>query len=291
MLGQLKEPLTEIFPYGKWEPRMDSLAARYAGADPFPHIVLDDFLNPEVLDRVLQEFPGLNDDQWIHYVHVNERKYGRTKRETFSQITGAVVDELNSPRFVAFLMRLTGIKNLFADFSFEGGGLHQSPRGGYLNIHADFTVHPHHRNWQRRVNVLVYLNKDWPDAYGGHLELWDRQMARCVHKVAPLFNRAVIFNTDADSFHGHPEPLQCPEGMSRKSIALYYFTEEASPLVRSTEYRGRPQDGLKKVGIFADKMALRLYDRVKRLTGINDEWVSRTLRSIDTFKRRFRGRS
>jgi len=198
----------------------------------------------------------------------------------------SLVEELNSERFVRFLSRLTGMEGLFADESLEGGGLQQSPAGGFLNIHADFTVHPHHQNWQRRVNVLVYLNKNWLDAYGGCLELWDKSMRRCVHKIVPLFNRAVIFNTDSDSFHGHPDPIRSPEGMTRKSIALYYFTKETKPLVRSTEYRPRPGEGLKGVWIYLDKMILRGYDFVKRRLGLSDDFASRLLNQLDRLKKR-----
>ena len=120
-----------------------------------------------------------------------------------------------------WLEKLTGIPNLKADHSLEGGGLHQSKRGGFLNIHADFTIHPHKTNWQRRVNVLLYLNEDWKDEYGGFLELWSRDMKRMEQSISPIFNRCVIFNTDKDSFHGLPEPIKCPEEMTRKSSSVY----------------------------------------------------------------------
>lgn len=112
-----------------------------------------------------------------------------------------------------------------------------------VGVHADFNLHAR-LNLQRRLNVLIYLNQDWPSAFGGELELWDRSMGRCKRSIAPLFNRCVIFNTDDDSFHGHPDPLRCPEERSRCSIALYYYT--ASPSIwhelraHSTDFRVRP---------------------------------------------------
>ena len=172
--------------------------------------------------------------------------------------------------FVSFLEGLTGIDNLFADPSLEGGGLHQSTTGGYLNIHADFTVHPHHRNWRRRVNLLLYLNEDWHPGYGGDLELWTTDMKRREKVIAPLGNRTVIFTTDADSFHGHPEPMTCPPGVARRSLALYYFSLEDQPLVRSTEYRARPGDGVHSAMIYADKQLLRgirLGEEAPRIVG------------------------
>ena len=160
------------------------------------------------------------------------------------------------------------------DPSLEGGGLHQSTRGGFLNIHADFTVHPHHRNWQRRANLILYLNEDWEASYGGDLELWSTDMKECVEKVSPVANRAVIFTTDATSFHGHPEPMQCPEGVARRSLALYYYSVQENPLVRSTEYRSRPGDGARSILIFADKHLLRTYDWMKRHLGLSDQFAA-----------------
>jgi Rps23 Pro-64 3,4-dihydroxylase Tpa1-like proline 4-hydroxylase len=268
--------------YSEWLPKLDKLVEAYRSNTPFPHIVLDNFLNPEILKRAVEVFPDLKSGEWINYVHVNERKYGKTELESFPAVIRAMIQELNSDRFIQFLTQLTGIPGLFADSSLEGGGLHQSEQGGYLNIHADFLSHPHHPSWQRRVNVLIYLNPNWQESYGGHLELWDKRMRRCVHRVLPIFNRCVIFNTDADSFHGHPEPLTCPVGVTRKSIALYYFTPGDRPqAVRSTEYRARPGDGLKGLLIYGDKMLLRAYDRAKRWFGWNDKFISKLLNWMD----------
>jgi hypothetical protein len=130
---------------------------------------------------------------------------------------------LNSKTFLQFLSAVTGIDNLIPDPGFEGGGLHQIVPGGKLGVHADFNKHRDF-NLDRRLNLLLYLNKDWRAEYGGNLELWDRGMTRCEAKVAPLFNRVMVFGTTDFTYHGHPDPLQCPQGMTRKSLALYYFT-------------------------------------------------------------------
>nr|WP_247679863.1 2OG-Fe(II) oxygenase [Chitinophaga polysaccharea] len=168
----------------------------------------------------------------------------------------------------------------------EGGGIHQSKRGGYLNIHADFTVHPHHRHWQRRVNVLVYLNPDWVEEWGGKLELWDTQMKACEKKVLPVFNRCVIFNTDADSYHGHPEPTTCPEDRHRRSIALYYYTEEAQPFRRATHYMVRPGEEKKKFMVKLDNTMVAVYTEIKGMLGSNDKVVSKILRFFSGKKKK-----
>lgn len=272
----------------RWERSLSGLKDQYRSAQPFPHVVLDDFLEPGCLTQAIQEFGGVDSEGWIGYVHYNERKFSNPNIETWGPTLRAVAQVLNGSRFVGMMNDLTGIDDLIADESMEGGGLHQSLRGGFLNIHADFTVHPLHPTWRRRVNLLLYLNDDWSPAYGGGLELWSTDMQRRVSTVEPRANRVVVFNTESDSFHGHPEPLQCPANESRKSLALYYFTLDSDPVVRSTEYRGRPGEGLKKIPIYLDKQVLRIYDRTKRRLGISDARMDRLLRH---FRRKPEGRS
>jgi len=270
---------TQIFDYSKWTSQLDELSKRYQKASPYPHIVLENFLNPEVLKDCIAEFNKLNEtDGWINYKHYNENKRGLNKLDLLPETIKGTINELNSPEFLEFLSKLTGIKDLQKDDGLEGGGIHQSTRGGYLNIHADFTVHPHHRNWQRRVNVLVYLNKEWEEAWGGKLELWDRKMKACEEAVLPVFNRCVIFNTDADSYHGHPEPMTCPEGVFRRSIALYYYTVEANPFRRATHYQARPGEGGKKILVRLDNAMVSLYTAIKGRLGANDKVVSNMLK-------------
>lgn len=276
-----------IIDLNKWRDALPDMTARYRAAAEFPHIAIDDFLDAGTLRQAVADFPPIRGDGWIHYQHVNEDKGGLNKRDLIPSRLLAVIDRLNSPDFIAWLSALTGIPDLVADPALEGGGLHQIQRGGFLNIHADFTVHPHHRLWRRRVNVLVYLNDDWQDGYGGHLELWTRDMTRCFEKIRPDFNRCVIFNTDHDSYHGHPEPLACPEDRTRRSIALYYFTIEKTPPSKvATNYRARPQDGLKALFIYLDKKALALYNAIKGVTGIDDKVVSNVLRWVGKLRGR-----
>jgi hypothetical protein len=273
---EIETPLP-VLDMARLEQHVERLHAEYRAADPYPHIVIDNFLEPKAMEAALAEFPDLNPEQWTNYIHVNERKFSNTDAATWGPTLQRILDELNSPRFVQFVGDLLGQDDLIADPSLEGGGLHQSTSGGFLNIHADFTVHPHNRTWQRRANIILYLNEDWDPDYGGELELWSTDMKRCVQKVMPIANRAVIFTTDATSYHGHPEPMRCPEGVMRRSLALYYFSLEKDPMVRSTEYRARPGDGAHSLLIFADKHILRGYDWAKRRLGISDQLASKVL--------------
>lgn len=261
-------------------------ATRYASAGPFPHMVFDDVLTADTFDLAADEFPDLKDEFWKGYLHVNETKYSNTKPDTWGETLTAVAREFCSERFVSFLGELTGIEDLMPDWAMDGGGLHQTLRGGHLNIHADFTTHHEHEDWARRVNILLYLNREWPDEWGGKLELWDKDMTACQDRVTPAGNRMLVFTTSFDSFHGHPDGLTCPSDVARRSMALYYFTQEQDAVRRSTNYRPRPEDGLKGLAIGADRIALDVYDRAKRRLGISDEKVSKVLTKVDRLRRR-----
>lgn len=218
-------------------------SSRYVSAEPFPHILFDDFLPPEVLDRVLEEFPGPGDTEWITFDHVSSKKLALSDETRMGPVTRQLLYELNSASFVTFLEELTGIEGLIPDPHFVGGGLHQITRGGLLGIHSDFNLHKRLK-LDRRLNALVFLNKDWKEEWGGAIELWDREMTRCVRKYHPVFNRCVIFSTTDFSFHGHPDPLEVPQERTRKSIALYYYTNGRPPeeisAPHSTLHQRRP---------------------------------------------------
>jgi hypothetical protein len=284
--SSLGETQSDILDLDALERNVDRLHEQYAASGPYPHIVFDDFLTPDAVGAAIEEFPPLDPAQWNNYLHANERKFSNTDPETWGPTLQEILAVLNSDRFVAFVGRLIGVDHLVADPTLEGGGLHQSMTGGFLNVHADFTVHPHNRKLQRRANILLYLNPEWRPEYGGDLEIWDKQMSTCVEKVSPVANRVLIFSTEQDSFHGHPTPMTCPEGMARRSMALYYFSLEDDPVVRSTEYRSRPGDGLHAVTIWADTQVLRIYDWLKRRLGLSDEFAQKVLGFSDRFRRK-----
>lgn len=258
--------------------RTDGLKAVYASAEPFPHLVIDDVLPDHVFAAAVAEFPPLDDPSWTGYLHVNETKFANQRHGQWGETLRAIAETLCSDDFVKMLGELTGFEHLEADLSMDGGGLHQTLRGGHLNVHADFTTHHRRSDWRRRINVLLYLNGTWDPAWGGALELWDGNVTKCVRQVDPLPNRMLIFTTSGDAYHGHPEPLACPPDVARRSLALYYFTEEDRPVRRSTKYRPRPGDGLKALPIWADRHVLSLYDIAKTRLGLSDRVVTRALR-------------
>jgi Rps23 Pro-64 3,4-dihydroxylase Tpa1-like proline 4-hydroxylase len=252
----------------------------FTRAVPFPHVVIDDFLRREVAARVVAELPAAT-GEWIYYHHVNERKRGFNDVARMGEATSRVIMELNDSAVRDAFTALTGIRALRADPSLEGGGLSEVEPGGYVNVHADFLSHSRERTWTRRLNLIVFLNEPWTADDGGALELWDRDVREVVRRITPTFNRAVLFATTADAFHGVPT-VTCGPGRSRKSLALYYFTDDgAAQPIRSTHYVPRPTDRrARRVLIHLDRLALHAYALLKRYTPFGDRLVSRLLRRL-----------
>jgi hypothetical protein len=203
-------------------------ATTYRAAEPFPHFVEDGLCDASYLAKVLEEFEAMDRGGWRHSEGDFERKWSTDDVHRMGPFTVALIAQFNSGPFIDVLEALTGITGLVPDPHLRGGGLHEIRRGGLLGVHADFNLHPRLQLY-RRLNLLIYLNTDWEDDWGGALELWDRDGRRSVRSIAPVFNRAVLFDTSNFSYHGHPHPLACPPERSRKSVALYYYTAERPP--------------------------------------------------------------
>jgi len=212
------------------------LTEAFQKAQPFPHIVIDNLFDDVTLHHVADAFYPTEDPRWHRFADPQrETKLASTSEMHLPSVVQQFIRELNAEQFLVQMSALTGIPGLIPDPYLLGAGMHLIMRGGKLAIHADFNKHPI-MNVDRRLNLLIYLNQDWHESYGGHLELWDRTMQTCVQRILPIFNRMVVFLTDDFSFHGHPEPLTCPEHRVRKSIAMYYYTN------------GRPADELRASG-------------------------------------------
>jgi hypothetical protein len=252
----------------------------FAQARPFPHVVVDGLLRPEVATALVAEFASTRGD-WIFYHHVNERKRGFNDVARMGPVSRRVVGDLNGAPFLEVLGTLTAMPTLLADPALEGGGLGEMEPGGYVNVHADFLSHPREPTWTRQLNLLVFLNEGWSDADGGCLELWDREVRAPVQRIVPALNRCVIFATNSAAFHGVPS-VSCAPGRSRKSLALYYFRDEGRALpIRSTHYVPRPNDRpITRVLIHVDRWLLHAYAALKRHTPLTDQWVTPLLRRL-----------
>jgi hypothetical protein len=230
---------------------------RFLAAKPFPHVVFDDFLPGWVLDRVVEEFPDPGDVPWKQFKQATAKKLASDGDALFGDFTRHLASELNSATFLQFLERLTGVDSLIPDPYFFGGGLHQIEQGGFLKIHVDFSRHESLRI-DRRLNTIIYLNKDWDPSYGGALELWDSEVSHAVASVQPIFNRCVIFATTGNAYHGHPEPLTCPPDRTRRSLALFYyrndFTRDVPAQDDESRYRERPGERIRSTRILVKRI-------------------------------------
>ncbi|HAA92114.1 MAG TPA: proline hydroxylase, partial [Rhodospirillaceae bacterium] len=255
--------MTEIIDYEALNGRLAADQTAFQSADPFPYVVIDEFLRPESADALLGEFgqPPRDGGKWNQYTHYNERKSGLTRMDAMGAATRAVIDELSSQEFLDWLSGLSGIEDLLADPDLDGGGLHEIKPGGFLNIHTDFLSHTKRPHWRRQLNLLIYLNKEWQADWHGELELWDGGMEAQAAAIEPVFNRCVIFHTTEKSFHGHPVPLACPDDVTRKSLALYYFSDAGAPLkLTPTHYRAKPEEsGFKHALVAVDRWMVRGY--------------------------------
>jgi hypothetical protein len=224
----------------------EALSSKYSTAQPFPHVVIDNFLPGDLVEAISRSFPQ---QPLVHdKVMLDELSHFK-KRQIFPDDCNSVARSffyfLNSSAMLCFLEGLTGIDGLIADPHFDGGGFHEISRGGKLGIHADFRIN-RKLHLERRLNLLLYLNKDWDDAYGGALELWGKDMRSPFCSISPIYNRCVVFSTRIDSFHGHPNPLNTPDGVYRRSVATYYYTASRSIYGEvadsSTKWMARPSD-------------------------------------------------
>jgi len=201
---------------------VSSLAERFAAAQPYPHIVIDDFLPADLAERIHDEARATAANVDASNDLTQKRKRACTDWNAFGEETCRLISYFNSGAFLGEVEKITGLTGLFGDPWLEGGGIHQTSNGGFLKMHTDF-------NWNdklradRRINILYYLNRDWRPEQGGELALADLDGEGKV-MVAPIFNRLVIFNTNDRTLHGHPDPLNFPPHYPRTSIAMYYYT-------------------------------------------------------------------
>jgi len=260
----------------------DATRQPFRTAQPFQHIVIDEFVPREVIDLLIREFPGPGDIAWERHGPGRTQweqdrvatKLANSDETRFGAFTRHFMTQLNSATFLAFLEDMTGLKGIIPDPSYASCGMHSTGRGGRLMMHTDVNRHPHGCQMHQYLNLILYLNDGWQEDWGGHLELWNsqRQLAR---RIAPVANRVVIFNTGTNSLHGHPHPLTCPPERRRNSFAVYYYLRDRPS---SDEYTGMQRS----VRWFASTDEDRAYakkrtqEAVQRLAGVEGRAVGVT---------------
>jgi hypothetical protein len=226
-------------------------AAEYQAAPAFPHIVLDDFIDPALANELSAAFPAPDAIDWVERDNENNRRRYQHDETKVPPLLREMLREMNSRQFVLFLETLTGIENLLPDPYFIGGGVHLSGEGDFLKIHADFNWH-HKLQAYRRVNALLYLSDEWRPEWKGAIEFWDREMTGPVGSALPIFNRLVVFSTSEHSNHGQREPTRCPPDVYRKVLNLYYYTsaneDQDMDLPHFTLYKQEASDFAQSLG-------------------------------------------
>jgi hypothetical protein len=263
-----------------WEREVPRLHEAFAAAGPFPHVVIDGFTDPEWLRAIAcEDFADVGTARWTFHRYYSQKTYSRTDLGTFGPAAHRLLAAVAAAPFRRLVSDITGIENLLFDDELEDGGLQATAAGGYLFLHVDPLVHPRRRRWRRRVNLLVYLNETWNPDCGGELELWDAHVSACGARVAPLFNRAVLFAAGPDTPHGFPDPLRCPPGVSRNCLAVYYFAEELEePAPHFGRLFARPGERVARLGVAFDNLAVHVYGRLGQTLGIDDRLINRLVR-------------
>ena len=208
---------------------LSALKESFQNGDPIHHIYESSFFSEKDVMTILSHWPSLQDERW----HTLQRmiQFGVGKKleisslEKMPQPISALLKQLQTKEFIQAVEYITGIPNLKSDMDLYGGGIVYTPSGGFLKIHADFNYYDKIKLY-RRVNLIIYMNEEWNPDWKGGLQLWSSDMKEKKQEYLPFLNHFILFRVNDKAFHGYPEPLACPETVGRKSINLYYYSEE-----------------------------------------------------------------
>jgi Rps23 Pro-64 3,4-dihydroxylase Tpa1-like proline 4-hydroxylase len=248
--------------FGNWIETIDDLRESFQQALPYSHVVIDNFFSEEYSKKLHDAFPSPS-DQWIRYWNPIEKKFAMNRFEDHPSYHDLFAF-MQTDEFVTTMKQITGISNLEKDPHLHGAGIHFHPKGGKLDMHLDYSIHPITKK-ERRVNLIIYMNQDWKESYHGDLQLWDKEFTEPKQRIYPVFNRAVLFQTNDISYHGMPQMVDCPEGQGRKSIAIYYVSEPTNvgEVRLKAHFRPLPTQPI-------NKSLQRLYD-IRNTKTINTE--------------------
>jgi 3,5-epimerase/4-reductase len=251
--------------FGNWYNNVDKLNNKFVNNKPFDHIIIPNFLSDEFANLIYNEYPS-DIENWYKYWNPLEVKYAYDNIEKMPLNLNKYFYLVNSEFIVNKISKLSGIKNLEFDPYLHGGGLHCHPKNGRLNMHLDYEKHPRFENKQRRINIILYMSKNWNEKWNGETQLWNKEMTKCIVKSPVKFNTAIIFRTNEISWHGLPDKITCPEGTLRKSIAHYYI----SPLESKSDSIkfGAGNEGYRKKAAYIKRPNDPHYPQIKKLYDI-----------------------
>ena len=217
--------------YNKLNKLAEDLRDDFHYSEPFPHLIIDNFLTEKNAKIIARKFPNSNSINWTSHgsganadsLNFKGVKLQCSDENEFPDEIKDLMREFNSQSFLNFLKKLTNVEYIFGDPYYNGCGLHSTGKGGRLMIHADVNRHPYPSLADQYLNCIFYVSEKWKKSWGGELELWDDKVKNCIKSIYPKFNRLVIFRTERRAFHGHPLPIECPEKERRNSLAAYYY--------------------------------------------------------------------
>ena len=210
----------------------------FFSSKPFPNIELNNLWDNKLLEKCFKEIEDFkNWDREKNFFAAKKRLYSQN-HEYFPDNVKKVFNELCSQKFINWLESFTNEKRLVADTNFTAGGISSVGNGGFLKIHADPNWNPRVKLFMRII-IIVYLNNDWKDEWGGHLEFWNEDMTACEKKIKPVINNMIIFSNNDRNYHGHPDPLKVPENTRRNNLIMYYY----SPIENNFNRKSRTKVG------------------------------------------------
>lgn len=250
--------------FGDWINNLYKLKEKYINAEPFENIIIPNFLNEEYAELIYNKFPS-NFENWHKYYNPIEIKYANDDINNMNENIKKLFYILSTNELINIFSKISGIENLEYDPYLHGAGLHVQPRNGRLHMHLDYEKHPY-INKERRLNLILYLSKDWKEEWNGYTELWNKDMTKCVKKSQVIFNTAIIFKTNDISWHGVPEKIKCPQNIYRKSFAFYYISDIISE--KKDKKIGNDGSGYRTKATFVKRPQDPDYTQMKKLYDI-----------------------
>lgn len=247
--------------FGNWVNNVDELNKNYNNAEPFEHIIIPNFLNDEYAEIISNKFPT-DYHKWHKYYNPIEIKYANDDIDNMNQDIKKLFYILCTNELTELFSKISGIENLEYDPYLHGAGLHAHPRNGRLHMHLDYEKHPY-IDKERRLNIILYLSKEWKEEWNGHTELWNTDMTKCVKKSPVKFNTAIIFKTNEISWHGLPEKIKCPIDVYRKSFAFYYISDIITD--RKDNIIGNDGSGYRTKATFVKRPTDPYYEQIDKL--------------------------
>jgi 2OG-Fe(II) oxygenase superfamily len=211
---------------------LEGIREKFRSASPFPHLVIEDWFSPDLLSLALEEFNLSAPEDWRDFTTSHEQTIRWRVGARLGPASQIYFGIVNSGWFVDLLSQVTSVPDLLPDPHLFGGGLHETRNGGHFGVHRDFDVHVR-TGLRNEMVLLTYLNHNWDSSWDADLELWDERRHKCIKSVSPEFGRSILMRHGRVSFHGHPRPMRTPDGVARRSLATYYYTNQHAEELRS----------------------------------------------------------